>query len=514
MRESTEQQDNGSDVPAEDGRPRRLQRAGLAALAVAVGAVGMAEAPSVASALTPDAACALSSVDTVEAEAEAALLDKVNEIRRAEGLAILEINDPLSQPARRWSATMAAQNWVHHALDTGDADGVLPAEDYVTVADEVVPGWTKVGENVGVSGVSWCSEDELRASAADAVDALHGDFAASPEHRATMVGAYDQAGVGVHVDERDLWVTVRFAATDGIEPAPAPEPAPTPEPVPDPEPAPTPEPVPDPEPEPAPEPEPEPAPEPSPAPAPAPAPAPTPPPAPTEPAPAPAPAPRPAPEPEPAPAPGPRRPATPEARVIKSLYELFLGRTPNVLEQQHWTRVMRSKDVTALTTALAVSDEWAGTRVNELYRTVLGRSADAGGRAHWVKAIASGGRLKAVAAALYGSDEHFERNGRSPRRFVEALYEDILGRAGDENGIWYWQVRLAQGLSRESVAASFYASAESRQDRVVSLYREILGRYPDGAGLRFWTERLMSMDDVDLASSLAASSEFFDRASR
>lgn len=162
-------------------------------------------------------------------------------------------------------------------------------------------------------------------------------------------------------------------------------------------------------------------------------------------------------------------------------------------------------DRDALTRALAASDEWAGSRVDHLYRSVLGRPSDPGGRAHWVDRIAAGHTLEAVAAFVYGSEEYYARRGSTPGGFVDRVYTGILGRAPDDDGRRYWVAQLSGGAGRSDVAGGFYASIESRSTRVTTLIHAVLGRPPDREGHDYWAEQVQRLGDVALASFLAAS---------
>src|ERR1700736_935916 len=92
--------------------------------------------------------------------AEARVTDFVNSLRSGAGLAPLASNDALTGMARGWTDHMVAAGGLSHnpALTTA-----APA------------GWQSVGENVGMG------------SNVDAVDQA---LAASPVHRANMLGSY------------------------------------------------------------------------------------------------------------------------------------------------------------------------------------------------------------------------------------------------------------------------------------------------------------------------------------
>lgn len=122
-------------------------------------------------------------------------------------------------------------------------------------------------------------------------------------------------------------------------------------------------------------------------------------------------------------------------------------------------------------------------------------------------------QLEKVAADFYGSAECFARNGRTNAKSVVSLYRNILGRAADASGRAHW-IEVLESRSRTEVAASFYASVESRRSRVTALYREILGRQRDAAGHRYWADALLRTGDVTLAAQLASSDEYYRRSQR
>lgn len=201
-----------------------------------------------------------------------------------------------------------------------------------------------------------------------------------------------------------------------------------------------------------------------------------------------------------------------ESRYINAVFELFVDRTASPSEIEQWCGVVRRGDRLDLTEALAVTDEWAGVQIAALYGKILGREPEPGGRAYWLEQVASGMLIEKVAALFYGSDEYYHRAGATDRGFVERLYTDLLGRPADDSGTEFWLRSMASGMSRTQVAEHFYASVESRTDRVDALYEQILGRPADRAGRDYWAEQILELGDVALAAYLAASDEYYSRA--
>lgn len=209
--------------------------------------------------------------------------------------------------------------------------------------------------------------------------------------------------------------------------------------------------------------------------------------------------------------PGSLGPAPTDA-YVQRVHLLFLGRPADAGELPGLAHVVHTEGPAALTRRLALSPEWAGVRIDELYRDVLGREPDPGGQAYWLDQLARGRTLEAVAAGFYGSDEYYASVGGRDDRYVDSLYRELLERDPDATGRQQWLDQLARGDSRTQVADAFYGSAESRRQRVDGLYQEILARPPDPGGRAFWVERLPALGDVALASHLAASDELHSRA--
>ena len=81
---------------------------------------------------------------------------------------------------------------------------------------------------------------------------------------------------------------------------------------------------------------------------------------------------------------------------------------------------------------------------------------------------------------------------------IEQIYQNKLGRAGDQAGIDYWQQQQAGGMSLDDIRSSIAGSGEARQ-AVESLYQPVLGRASDQAGVDYFMGDLQggqSMNDV------------------
>ena len=200
-----------------------------------------------------------------------------------------------------------------------------------------------------------------------------------------------------------------------------------------------------------------------------------------------------------------------DARMGAHLYAVhrtFLRRRPTPADYAYWMWRSRTEGLSATTLAMARSEAYSGIIVTDLFRRVLGREPDANGMAYWLGVLASGTRVETVGTYFYGSSEYYSQHA-TPEAYVTALYQNLLHRNPDASGLAYWSYKLRTGTEPPGVAHGFYASIESRRDRVIGLYRTILGRDPDAGGREYWADQLVRTDDIVLAVHLSMTNEYY-----
>ena len=153
--------------------------------------------------------------------------------------------------------------------------------------------------------------------------------------------------------------------------------------------------------------------------------------------------------------------------------------------------------------------------VNSYYTTYLGRVGDTAGVASWVATLQNGASEEQVAAAFLSSPEYSAKNV-TDGAFVQSLYQNVLGHAGDQAGINAWTQVLGAGTSRSAVAASFIGSLESSQISVNGDYNDFLGRVGDTAGVNSWVAPIQngSMTMAEVAAAFAGCPEYAARATQ
>jgi len=173
----------------------------------------------------------------------------------------------------------------------------------------------------------------------------------------------------------------------------------------------------------------------------------------------------------------------------------------------------------------------ASAQVYRLYRAILGREPDAPGIMNWSTRLESGAQsLLEVIGGFTNSAEFAQTYGATnTTQFVTLLYNNVLGRAPDEQGFTNWCARLDDGvMSRAQVVQGFTESIEFRIETraealgysrtalqvdaaadVYRLYRSTLDRDPDAQGFMNWSLRMAEgMPFIAAVSGFINSAEF------
>ncbi|GEM_PF-332018 len=204
-----------------------------------------------------------------------------------------------------------------------------------------------------------------------------------------------------------------------------------------------------------------------------------------------------------------------EAAALR-LYQGILGRDADATGAKDFTALVNEgTSLTDIANQFLNSAEFAGAAsaqdINELYQAILGRAADEEGTTAWQAVLANGGNLNDVAAGIALSNEAIQLD-QSNGDFVRELYENVLGREVEQEGLDAWVSQLFNGTSRAEVAAGIVGSAEAAQksnsDFIDSLYQSALGREADATGKAAWEAVLENGGThADVALGIVGSNE-------
>ena len=222
-------------------------------------------------------------------------------------------------------------------------------------------------------------------------------------------------------------------------------------------------------------------------------------------------------------------PDTPEAKIrafVSRCYQLILNREADEGGLTGWSDALIGKTATAaqIIDGFVRSDEFTNRnlpdsdKVDILYRTMLNREADAGGKAGWVDALSKGYTLQNIIDGFCGSDEFktlSQEYGIEPgsvcaaaptdtstprgkiEAFVKRCYQLILNRQADDGGLKGWSDALeSKTAAAAQIIDGFVRSPEyinrnlTNDQSVTILYKTMLDREPDEGGKAGWVDAL------------------------
>ncbi|HEV7723087.1 MAG TPA: DUF4214 domain-containing protein, partial [Iamia sp.] len=212
------------------------------------------------------------------------------------------------------------------------------------------------------------------------------------------------------------------------------------------------------------------------------------------------------------------RPVTFRARTatesfVTAAHADFLGAEPTRPELAADTAALNQSQTKATYLKdLSTSDIWLAGVVNRLYQDTLGRDGDEGGVAFWVGRLRTGWSVARVAASFYASPEYFDGiGGGTNQTWIDDLYDKVLLRNAFPGDITYWSSEVV-AKGRGNVALRIYQSPESAGTRVEGLYADLLGRTPSSGDVTYWGAVVVKKGDLALAVNLANSAEYANRA--
>ncbi len=187
---------------------------------------------------------------------------------------------------------------------------------------------------------------------------------------------------------------------------------------------------------------------------------------------------------------------------VTGLYNIVLGRAPDAPGLAFWTGAIKNGTVSY---AQVASDFLHSTAYDDRviaadYQTFVGRAPSQSEIDAWAGLMQKGTSEEQVAALMIASPE-FNALHPDNSSFVQALYNDLLGRQASASEVAAWDSSLAGGASRASVSNLFIHSQGAAQRAVDGFYQIAFGRWADPSGEAFWVgalERSSTLTDVAL----------------
>ncbi|HJT31483.1 MAG TPA: Ig-like domain-containing protein [Pirellulales bacterium] len=195
---------------------------------------------------------------------------------------------------------------------------------------------------------------------------------------------------------------------------------------------------------------------------------------------------------------------------VERLYHDVLGRTGADADIMYWINTFPQGGRAQLATIFLNSNEYRTDVLNSTYQQMLGRPIDAGGLAFWLQQMQAGLPIESVITAIAGSGEYIFAHGNSTQSLVQALYQNLLGRAASAGDVAYWSSVLNNGVPASSVAAAIVGSTEFRSDLINGYYQSYLGHPADLGGLNYWLSNLqVGLPRTVVQAGILSSDEYF-----
>jgi hypothetical protein len=191
--------------------------------------------------------------------------------------------------------------------------------------------------------------------------------------------------------------------------------------------------------------------------------------------------------------------ASNEAFVMQQYLD-FLGRDGDSEGIKYWTEQLdtgvQSRADCVNNFVFSAEFQQQVAPVSRLYLAYFLRLPDTGGLTYWIDEKLNGKTLNEISNSFAGVQEFSDRYGSlDDSGFVNLVYNNVLSRNPDSDGLAYWNGQMSGGMTRGEVMTGFSESTENQnstlnQIRVIAFYYGMLKRAPDQGGFDYWVGKL------------------------
>ena len=196
------------------------------------------------------------------------------------------------------------------------------------------------------------------------------------------------------------------------------------------------------------------------------------------------------------------------------MYLDLLGRAADPGGKAFWLRKVDAGEPRAtIIRKFQGTPEYARRVVDDVYRTFLQRNPDPSGQAYWAGKVQRGTNPDELRVQVIGSSEYWTKAGASPQSFATALYQQVTRTPATSAQVAGIVGAIDGGRTRTSLAASVLASGAGDTATVQGIYERYLRRTPPASEVTYWVGKLQSgVTELRLIEAVIASNEYYRRA--
>ena len=188
-----------------------------------------------------------------------------------------------------------------------------------------------------------------------------------------------------------------------------------------------------------------------------------------------------------------------------------LDRNASNAELSGWETVATNSGLAAVAQGIEGSLKAQADKVKVWYQQYLGRAASQAEANSWGQDMVNGATEEQVLSGILGSTEFFNHaqtlisTGTADQRFVSALYQVVLNRAGGSTEVSGWVQDLAT-VGTTGISLGFVTSLEFRSDSTAGLYDNLLHRPASVQEINGWAASNLNL--LQIREGFLESAEF------
>jgi hypothetical protein len=205
---------------------------------------------------------------------------------------------------------------------------------------------------------------------------------------------------------------------------------------------------------------------------------------------------------------------TQTAQWLNAVYEALLHRPVDATGLAEWgADLAAGTSPTQVVEGIEASTEFQTDEIQSAYQTLLGTSAPSSAVSYLLGVMQQGASFQNVEALIAGSNPFYVATGDTTQGFLNAVYEDFLGRPLDTTGQTEWGSLLAAGYTPTQVVLGIMSTQEYLTDLVEQDYQTYMGRQADPTSLAAYVSALSggTMNNAMVVASLLGSGEYMSQ---